>query len=171
MSQEANYSFSIKDGSHAKQPLLTIRGDSAQEFIGNLQAIGFDAGQLLSSHFQIQGVPGATEVAVQNMANAGLNPSVLPQNQPAPQVYQEPAPVQQVQQPPAPAAQTPWGGGQSAATFQHPVCPHGAMQHRESKPGAPRPWKAWMCPSPKGTPDQCDPVWDRDPKYVSPVGS
>lgn len=34
-------------------------------------------------------------------------------------------------------------------------CKHGQLQWRESKPGAPKAWKGWFCPSPKGTPDQC----------------
>jgi hypothetical protein len=36
-------------------------------------------------------------------------------------------------------------------------CKHGALTWRESKPGAPKAWKGWFCPSPKGTPDQCSP--------------
>lgn len=36
-------------------------------------------------------------------------------------------------------------------------CKHGARTYRESKPGTARPWRAWMCPTPKGTPDQCEP--------------
>lgn len=38
------------------------------------------------------------------------------------------------------------------------TCSHGTMTKREGA-GAKGPWKAFMCPSPKGTPDQCDPVW------------
>jgi hypothetical protein len=36
-------------------------------------------------------------------------------------------------------------------------CKHGALTWRESKPGAPKAWKGWFCPSPKGTADQCAP--------------
>lgn len=39
-------------------------------------------------------------------------------------------------------------------------CKHGEMVYRTgSKNG--RTWKAFMCPSPKGTPDQCDVEWIR----------
>lgn len=39
-------------------------------------------------------------------------------------------------------------------------CKHGEMVYRTgSKNG--RTWKAFMCPSPKGTPDQCDAEWIR----------
>lgn len=37
-----------------------------------------------------------------------------------------------------------------------PTCKHGQMVYKEGvsqKTG--KPWKAWMCPAPKGTPDQC----------------
>ena len=44
-----------------------------------------------------------------------------------------------------------------AATPQEGHCKHGALVWRESKPGAPKAWKGWFCPSPKGTPDQCSP--------------
>lgn len=40
------------------------------------------------------------------------------------------------------------------------VCKHGPMTKR-SGTGAKGPWKGWMCPSPKGTPDQCDPIFVR----------
>ena len=36
-------------------------------------------------------------------------------------------------------------------------CRHGVLVWRESKPGAPKAWKGWFCPAPKGTPDQCAP--------------
>ena len=40
-------------------------------------------------------------------------------------------------------------------------CKHGERQYRESKPGAPKAWKGYFCPSPKGTPDQCEPNFVR----------
>lgn len=45
-------------------------------------------------------------------------------------------------------------------------CKHGVMSQRTGS-GAKGPWKAYMCPSPKGTPDQCEPVWLRrnDPEW------
>ena len=39
-------------------------------------------------------------------------------------------------------------------------CKHGSMTPRTGS-GAKGPWKAYMCPSPKGTPDQCEPEWLR----------
>lgn len=48
------------------------------------------------------------------------------------------------------------------------ACKHGTMQTRTGA-GAKGPWKAYMCPSPKGTPDQCEPQWIRrnDPEWNS----
>jgi len=40
------------------------------------------------------------------------------------------------------------------------TCKHGEMT-KKTGASAKGPWKAFMCPSPKGTPDQCDPVWIR----------
>ena len=37
---------------------------------------------------------------------------------------------------------------------------YGKRQRRESKPGAARKWVGYFCPTPKGTPDQCDVVWE-----------
>jgi hypothetical protein len=41
------------------------------------------------------------------------------------------------------------------------TCKHGDLVWRESKADAPKPWKGWFCPSPKGTPDQCEPKFVR----------
>ena len=40
-------------------------------------------------------------------------------------------------------------------------CKHGQLVYRTSKPGAPKEWKGWFCPSPQGTPDQCAPKFLR----------
>lgn len=38
------------------------------------------------------------------------------------------------------------------------TCKHGPMTKRSGS-SAKGPWKGYMCPTPKGTPDQCDPVF------------
>lgn len=40
------------------------------------------------------------------------------------------------------------------------LCKHGNMTFKQGT-GAKGPWKGWFCPSPKGTPDQCQPVFVR----------
>lgn len=73
-----------------------------------------------------------------------------------------PAPVAPVQAPPV-AAPT-WGAPPPpAASFQQaavPQCQHGPRTARSGN-GAKGPWRAWMCPTPKGTPGQCEPDWVR----------
>jgi hypothetical protein len=70
----------------------------------------------------------------------------------------------------APQQQAPqsrgWGGGsqgRSGASDGAPAgvpgqtCQHGQRQYKSGQ-GAKGPWAAWMCPAPKGTPDQCKPI-------------
>lgn len=38
------------------------------------------------------------------------------------------------------------------------ACRHGAMTFKEGV-GSKGPWKAYMCPAPKGAADKCDPIW------------
>ena len=39
-----------------------------------------------------------------------------------------------------------------------PSCQHGPRTPKSGS-GAKGPWRAWMCPTPKGTYDQCQPMW------------
>ena len=41
------------------------------------------------------------------------------------------------------------------------TCKHGEMTFRQSKPGAPKSWKGYFCPTPQGTADQCEPKFLR----------
>ena len=60
------------------------------------------------------------------------------------------------------------GGASNTGAPTSRSCSHGLMSKRTGA-GAKGPWKAFMCPSPKGTPDQCEPVWVRrnDPEWTS----
>ena len=49
-------------------------------------------------------------------------------------------------------------GVANASTPSGRECVHGAMTKREGA-GAKGPWKGFMCPTPKGTADQCPPVF------------
>lgn len=55
----------------------------------------------------------------------------------------------------------------STAPTNH-FCHHGTMSRREGT-SAKGPWKAYMCPSPKGTPDQCPPTFIRrnEPEWAT----
>lgn len=39
-----------------------------------------------------------------------------------------------------------------------PTCQHGPRKHRSGE-GKKGPWQAWFCPTPKGTPGQCDTIF------------
>lgn len=62
---------------------------------------------------------------------------------------------------PAPARSNVPAGAQSAPNNETRQCKHGAMTYKTGSKGG-RTWKAFMCPTPKGAPDQCDPQWIRD---------
>ena len=67
----------------------------------------------------------------------------------------EPAPVQ------AAATATPASEAPSAFTNASvPQCQHGAKTAKTGS-SAKGPWRAWMCPAPKGDPSQCAPDWVR----------
>ena len=50
---------------------------------------------------------------------------------------------------------------QTSSVIPEGSCKHGALVYRTSKPGAPKEWKGWFCPSPQGTADQCAPKFLR----------
>ena len=155
MSNEANFSVNFIEG---RPPQFTFRADTFEEWIANLT--------------KVQGIPGASdalaridgkyqdgpyvttitaEQAVANVAAAFpaavVEPPVYIQQ---PQQFAPVAPPQTYLQQPAAAV----------AGAKH--CKHGAMVARSgtsAKTG--KPWNGYFCPSPKGTPDQCDPEFGR----------
>jgi hypothetical protein len=46
----------------------------------------------------------------------------------------------------------------AAPSTPSPSCKHGTRKHKAGA-SAKGPWQAWMCPSAKGTSDQCEPIW------------
>lgn len=167
---DGKITVTFKGMTHQNQPWVVVSGDDPLELANLATALGFNLSATLQACGSTGVVSGATEQAVQNLTAGGLNPSVAPENQATPQVAQDvqqpPNPQPQpVQQPPA---QTPWGGGQSAATFQAPQCQHGGRTHRSGVDKNGKPWAAWFCPAQKGDPTQCDPIWNRDQGYVAP---
>ena len=55
-------------------------------------------------------------------------------------------------------------GSQQAAPAAAPAgksCVHGTMVYREAKPGSGKDWKAYFCPTPQGSPNQCKPEFLR----------
>lgn len=115
--------------------IFLIAGNTADEFKINLTQILGDVGaeNLISTMAtSLEGPTMSYETAVGNLAQ-GLGAT------PAPNTTQTFTP----------------STGPSGRT-----CKHGEMTKRTGA-GAKGPWKAFMCPSPKGTPDQCEPAWIR----------
>jgi len=115
--------------------IFLIAGNTADEFKVNLTQILGDVGAegLLSTMAtSLEGVPMSYATAVGNLAQ-GLGATPLPSSN------------QTFTQSTGPSGRT---------------CKHGEMTKRTGA-GAKGPWKAFMCPSPKGTPDQCEPAWIR----------
>jgi hypothetical protein len=111
--------------------LINIYAATPAELEGSLATIQ-DTAALIGSVSAALGNAGNVQHAIQSL---GATP-----------VAQPSAPVQQYSSP---------------TSFPEGSCKHGALVWRESKPGAPKAWKGWFCPSPKGTPDQCEPKFLR----------
>lgn len=129
---EAPYSFTPK----VLGNLFTIRGDSFQSFIENLQ----NAHHVPEVEEFLKVITGENKLA---------------------QVFEVPA-----ETPTAPsqtfAPVAPPVTQAAPVTPTGPVCKHGAMNHRtgtNKNNGAP--WSGYFCPSPKGTPDQCPPQFGK----------
>lgn len=132
--------FSINDRIGTAQ--LTVRGSTGDEFIENLAYAADQIGAILA---------GVNLIHSTVTANDTLN-------SPAPAAPVTPAPSNAWAQP---ISATPPVAAPSAftnAAAQAPSCQHGTKTAKAGI-GQRGPWKAWMCPSPKGTPDQCQPVW------------
>lgn len=135
MTNKFQHSIKVGDG------ILVIGGESWPEFSMNyIEAYGQNAFDTLVDVFgRAVGALDVMERAVQNVQNGGLtgvNPGLNPQTSPPQWQPQSRA------QDPAPAV----------------MCAHGAMIPRNGK-GAKGPWSGHFCPTPKGSPDQCPPVW------------
>ena len=135
--------------------MLNIQGDNPAEFEQNLRWVIENAARIASGVALIKGVGNVAEVLP--VAETATQYEPEPQyNAPAVQQYQRAAVAS------APNYQ------QQAPAVVPPTCKHGPMQYKSGVNGAGKPWQGWMCPTPKGAPDQCGPQWLRkgDPGYV-----
>lgn len=141
MMDEAPFSYTQKlNGMN----LLTVRGSTMDEFLNNAAALSLQIGSLLETTRLIDAA---------SITEGGLHGSTpLPEAPSAPQWGGTP-PAAPPAPPAAPAAFT-----QAATAI--PACIHGQRTPR-SGTGAKGPWKAFFCPSPKGTPNQCEAIWVR----------
>ena len=146
---EKNYVVNVKT---TKGTIVTARGDSAEELISNINALVAEgAADAIATLEQV--LTGATPVqpsnsAVDIVANA-LGGTVISET---PTTGFAPVP-------PPPSAAPSTSAGQVS-------CSHGSMIGRKGN-GAKGEWKGYFCPTPKGTPDQCQPQWltKKDPAW------
>jgi hypothetical protein len=128
----ANYQISSKMNDGR---IFLVAGNTYDEFRNNLNSLlgSDDAESLLTTmSASLVGAPTSMlEAAANVVAGLGATPVATPSTY-------------------APPTGAPIGR----------TCKHGPMTKR-SGAGAKGPWKGWMCPSPKGTPDQCDPIFVR----------
>jgi hypothetical protein len=147
---EKNYVVNVKT---AKGTIVTARGDTADELIANIDALVANGAHesIATLESVLTGIPQVSPSlsAVDTVVNA-LGGSVVSEDEwGVPQTGFAPVPP--------PAAPSLAGGR---------VCGHGPMIVRKGN-SAKGEWKAYMCPTPKGTAGQCDPQWltKRDPEW------
>jgi hypothetical protein len=116
--------------------LVTLRADEPQEFVDKVDAAAKAGFGIAVQAYEGLIAESSTPMAVDVVAQA-LGATVIA----------APAPLAPV--PPAPTSDV----------FS-PTCKHGVKKHKTGN-GAKGEWQAWMCPSPKGTADQCTPDWIR----------
>lgn len=138
MSSESNFSYTTK----INNDLLTVRGDTFDEFFKN--AISLATVPAISHLVSVLDGSADTQpadpvAAAVNVVAAGLG--AVP-----------------VATPPA----DPFGGSfapvapPATASAGDRTCSHGVMVKRTGQ-GAKGEWRAWFCPTPKGTEGQCQP--------------
>jgi hypothetical protein len=147
---EKNYVVNVKT---TKGTIVTARGDSAEELISNINALVAEgaADAIATLEQVLTGMPpvSPSASAVDTVVNA-LGGTVVSE-----------APTTGFAPVPPPASAAPTSAGQVS-------CSHGPMIGRKGN-GAKGEWKGYFCPTPKGTPDQCQPQWltKKDPAWNS----
>lgn len=137
---EKNYVVNVKT---SKGTIITVRGDSAEELatnIGGLVAQGLNdhVGALEELFLGVSSAPKVVATDPVAIVQASLGGEVVAE---VPAFAPKAPPVQ---------ASAPVAGGKA--------CVHGEMVKRTGN-GAKGEWRAFFCPTPKGTPDQCSAVF------------
>jgi hypothetical protein len=112
--------------------LINLYADNIKELETSLNDISMVSALIKSTANELGGSPGASLNAAAVAAQLGGTITSAPAQ---------------------PVAVTASGGAYT--------CKHGEMTFRQSKPGAPKTWKGYFCPTPQGTPDQCEPKFLR----------
>jgi hypothetical protein len=142
---EKNFVINIKN---KQGTIFTFRGDTAAEVEGSM--LEFIAGNVAATVSDLETtLLGSTPDPIAVVQNALGPVSVV-------------APTQNFAPVPPPAAPAaPVAAGSR-------MCNHGPMIGRKGN-GAKGEWKGLFCPTPKGTADQCQPVWltRKDPEWAT----
>jgi len=134
-STKLQVNFKLADGT-----LVNIYADNVRELETSLTDISMVSALIKTTSNDLGGA-----------SNISPNVSAIAQQFKATVIEQPPVAYHQ-----APPAQTPPVQAGSGYT-----CKHGEMTFRQSKPGAPKAWKGYFCPTPQGTADQCEPKFLR----------
>lgn len=147
---EKNYVVNVKTKAGT---IFTVRADTSAELINNIEGLALT---------NIDTYLGALEELILGVSVGTQSPAVAAVTAIGGTVISE-TPVAGGFAPVPPPAVQPVSAGVGEKT-----CAHGVMVKRtgESQYGL---WKAWMCPTPKGTPDQCKPVYAKkgSPEFTS----
>lgn len=150
---EKNYVINVKTKAGT---IITVRGDSAEELTDNIQAFS----NVSASDYVL---------ALEEMFTATQNPVAAVQAALGATVVNE-TPMTAANNfspvpPPVQAQATAPIGGSGTATRN---CIHGVMTKRTGE-GQWGPYKAFYCPTPKGTADQCKPQYVKanDPEWAT----
>lgn len=145
-------SFKIQQNVKVGNDLINLRADNPGEFEEIANWVIANAGLLVNVQTALGGVAAVAPLA------GNVTKTHVQNDAPAQAVQQYSQPQAQS----APPSQGSWGQPQQQAppSFANPAtaapaCQHGPMVYREGQ-SAKGPWKAYFCPTPKGTPGQCD---------------
>jgi len=130
---EPRHKFTVKIGDQ----LRTIQGYTLEEYVEARNELIAE----MSGDAEVVALARAAGTAATLVAGNTVAPAA-PMTQAPPSAAWPAAPA------PAPAV----------ANATAPQCAHGPRTGR-SGTGAKGPWKAWFCPTPKGTPDQCEAIF------------
>ena len=154
---ESNYVVNVKT---KVGTIITVRGTDATEFENNINALignGVNNSIAAMEELFLGTQPSQSSTARINTVVDALGGTVISET---------PIPVAAPTAPFAPVA-PPSVAGVTAGSASR-TCIHGVMTKREGV-GPYGPYKAYMCPTAKGTPDQCKAIYLKanDPDYAT----
>lgn len=152
--QTSKIQVNIKTSDRQDAALINVYAETGQELDGLLQ-------EVIRLSPLIAQAKGAVSVGASGLVQSAAVVNTQPQQGQEPPQTRPLTPYEQPQAAPAPQwSQQPPQQQFSQPATQGPVCQHGPMTHRSgSKNG--RDWSGYFCPTPKGTPGQCDPVFGK----------